>query len=140
MGRDEQLGTLGGGPAFLGQFQQQSRVEKVLRLLDADKGSRGRSRYLISIVTGPSAPRDLSSRARPRRSHARRKPDSKQSARNANTSNTVDLPLPCGPEQRGKWSHIPEFHVAQGTKVAHPQALDPCRARRACRIHFCLLL
>ena len=42
MGRDEQLGTLGGGPAFLGQFRQQSRVEKVLRLLDADEGRRSR--------------------------------------------------------------------------------------------------
>ena len=35
--------------------------------------------------------------ARPRRSQARRSPDSKHSARNANTSNTVDLPLPLGP-------------------------------------------
>ena len=63
------------------------------------KGRLGRSRYLISMVTGPSAPRDLSSRARPRRSQARRKPESKQSERNANTSNTVDLPLPFGPSR-----------------------------------------
>ena len=60
-------------------------------------GVFGRSRYLISITSGPSAPRVLSSLALPRLSQARRRPDSKHSARNAKTSNTVDFPLPLGP-------------------------------------------
>ena len=57
----------------------------------------GCSRYLISITMGPDEPRDLISRNRPRLSQARRRPYSKHSDKNANTSKTVDLPLPFGP-------------------------------------------
>ena len=60
-------------------------------------GVLGRSRYWSSMVIGPSASRVLSSLARPRRSQARRSPLAKHSERNANTSNTVDFPLPLGP-------------------------------------------
>ena len=49
------------------------------------------------MSTGPFPPRDISSRALPRFSHARRNPPSKHSARKAKTSNTVDFPLPLGP-------------------------------------------
>ncbi len=60
-------------------------------------GVLGRSRYLISIETASANPRVLSSLARPRRSQARLSPESKHSARKANTSKIVDLPLPFGP-------------------------------------------
>ena len=61
------------------------------------RGVLGCSRYLISMVTASDEPRVLSSLARPRRSQARRSPNSKHSARKAKTSKTVDLPLPLGP-------------------------------------------
>ena len=46
---------------------------------------------------GQDEPRDFISRNRPRLSQARRRPSSKHSDKNANTSKTVDLPLPFGP-------------------------------------------
>ena len=61
------------------------------------RGVPGLSLYANSTMTVPSASRVLSSLARPRRSQADSRLDEKHSARNANTSNTVDFPLPLGP-------------------------------------------
>ena len=61
------------------------------------RGVLGRSRYFNSTTIGPSLSRLRSSRNRPRRSHALRMPSVKHSDKKANTSKTVDLPLPFGP-------------------------------------------
>ena len=88
------------------------------------------SLYLISITNGPSAPRVFNSFARPRRSHARRNPDSKHSERKAKTSKTVDFPLPFGPSRTVSGVKFFELNLSKCSEILDPEIGDSGRSSR----------